>query len=226
MPLPSLPYTPPPDNGLALIHADDYFLVLDKPAGLLSVPGRGPDKADCMASRVQQRYPEARVVHRLDMETSGLFLMARGEPMQKTLSGMFEHRLMEKAYLALVEGHPKHPHGKIDLPLICDWPNRPLQKVDHQIGKPAVTFYEVLRACPHQEASLVRLRPITGRSHQLRVHMLALGHPLLGDRLYAPLHVQAKSPRLTLHAHSLTFIHPITREICTFLSPATFGQPE
>lgn len=222
MPLTPLPYAPPPDTGLTLIHADEHLLLFDKPAGLLSVPGRGADKADCMASRARQRYADAMVVHRLDMETSGLFLMARGEVMQKTLSGMFERREMEKTYLALIDGTPKHEHGKIELPLICDWPNRPLQKVDHQIGKPAVTFYELVCSRPELNASLVRLRPVTGRSHQLRVHMLALGHPILGDRLYAPPAVREKAPRLMLHAHSLAFTHPVSGEVREFKTPADF----
>lgn len=222
MPLTPLPYTPPPDTGLVLIYADEQLLVFNKPAGLLSVPGRGADKADCMASRVQQRYADAMVVHRLDMETSGLFLMARGEFMQKTLSGMFERREMDKTYLALVDGFPKHDHGKIELPLICDWPNRPLQKVDHQIGKPAVTFYERVAEYPELRASLVRLRPVTGRSHQLRVHMLALGHPILGDRLYAPPAIMERTPRLMLHAHSLAFTHPASGQACEFNAPAPF----
>lgn len=222
MPLTPLPYTPPPDTGLTLVHADEHLLVFNKPAGLLSVPGRGADKADCMASRVQQRYADAMVVHRLDMETSGLFLMARGEFMQKTLSGMFERREMDKTYLALIDGLPKHHHGKIELPLICDWPNRPMQKVDHQIGKPAVTLYELATPCPDLEASLVRLHPVTGRSHQLRVHMLALGHPILGDRLYAPPAIREKAARLMLHAHSLAFTHPVSKQACEFTASADF----
>jgi len=222
MPLPPLPYTPPPDTGLVLLYADEHLLIFDKPAGLLSVPGRGADKADCMASRVQLRYADALVVHRLDMETSGLFLMARGEAMQKTLSGMFEQRQMEKSYLALVAGTPADARGRIDLPLICDWPNRPLQKVDHVQGKPATTFYEYLKAYPALDASLMQLRPITGRSHQLRVHMCALGHPILGDRLYALQDVQKKTSRLMLHAHSLAFTHPITQEDCSFVAIPAF----
>ncbi len=222
MPLPPLPYTPPPDIGLVLLHADAHLLIFDKPAGLLSVPGRGTDKADCMASRVQLRYADALVVHRLDMETSGLFLMARGEAMQKTLSGMFEHRQMVKSYLALVAGTPAQARGRIDLPLICDWPNRPLQKVDHVQGKPATTFYDFLEAYPALDASLMQLRPITGRSHQLRVHMCALGHPILGDRLYAPQGIQEKTSRLMLHAHSLAFTHPATQEACSFVAAPAF----
>ena len=222
MPLPPLPYTPPPDTGLVLLHADAHLLVFDKPAGLLSVPGRGADKADCMASRVQQRYADALVVHRLDMETSGLFLMARGEAMQKTLSGMFERRQMEKTYLALVAGTPAQASGRIDLPLICDWPNRPLQKVDHTQGKPATSFYEYLKAYPELDASLMQLRPVTGRSHQLRVHMCALGHPILGDKLYAPQGIQEKTSRLMLHAQSLAFTHPVTQEACSFVATPAF----
>lgn len=222
MPLPPLPYTPPPDTGLVLLHADEHLLIFDKPAGLLSVPGRGPDKADCMSSRAQLRYADALVVHRLDMETSGLFLMARGETMQKILSGMFEHRQMEKSYLALVAGTPAQASGRIDLPLICDWPNRPLQKVDHTQGKPATSFYEYLKAYPALDASLMLLRPVTGRSHQLRVHMCALGHPILGDKLYAPQGIQEKTSRLMLHAQSLAFTHPVTQKACSFVATPAF----
>lgn len=218
----SPPYLPPPDEGLPLIHVDQALLVLDKPAGLLSVPGRGPEKADCLASRVQQRYPEALIVHRLDMETSGLILMARGVEMQRALSRGFELRQVDKDYQAVVEGFLAPESGIIDLPLITDWPNRPRQMIDHRIGKPSQTRFQRLDYDAARDCSRVRLEPLTGRSHQLRVHMLALGHPILGDSLYAAPAAQAKARRLLLHAQRLAFTHPLSQQRCEFHAPLPF----
>lgn len=201
-------YQPPAHTGLTLIYIDEHLLVLDKPAGLLAVPGRGADKRDCLASRVQAEYPEALVVHRLDMATSGLMLMARSEATQKQLSRMFAERQVDKTYIAIVDGRLDQDSGDIDLPLITDWPNRPKQKIDHDIGKPALTHYRVLAYTPAQDTSRVELKPHTGRTHQLRLHMQALGHPILGDPLYAPDAVHRRSPRLLLHAAGLHFRHP------------------
>jgi tRNA pseudouridine32 synthase/23S rRNA pseudouridine746 synthase len=212
-------------KALAIVHVDDSLLVLDKPAGLLAVPGRGPDKADCLAARAQARFPDARVVHRLDMDTSGLMLMARGAAAQRALSSAFAMRTVRKRYLAVVAGRMKPPveeWGSIDLPLICDWPNRPRQIVDHAIGKPSLTRWRVLEHDASHDATRVELEPVTGRSHQLRVHLAALGHPILGDALYAPPALQARAPRLLLHAWRLTFIHPVTREVLEFERPGPF----
>lgn len=201
-------YTPPANTGLNIIYQDDSLLVLDKPAGLLSVPGRGEEKQDSLATRVQAEYPEALIVHRLDMATSGLMLMARNQDVQRQLSMLFEQRQIDKYYVAIVDGKLEKSGGEIELPLITDWPNRPRQKVDHGIGKPALTSYKVLEYDPDHNSSRIELKPQTGRTHQLRVHMQAIGHTILGDRLYASEKIQGKSPRLLLHASSLDFIHP------------------
>ena len=208
-----------------MVYADDTLLVVDKPSGLLAVPGRGADKQDCLAARVQVRYPDALVVHRLDMATSGLMVMARGPAAQRALSKAFAAREVTKRYIALVAGRLEAPAdgwGTIDLPIIVDWPNRPLRIVDHQSGKPSLTRWRVLG---HDETGLntrVELEPVTGRSHQLRVHLRELGHPILGDALYAPPSVQALSGRLLLHAGSLAFTHPLTGEALTFVCPVPF----
>ncbi|PLK47546.1 RluA family pseudouridine synthase [Uliginosibacterium sp. TH139] len=219
---PPSPYQPPPDQGLPLIYVDEALLVLDKPAGLLTVPGRGPEKADCLAARVQKRFPEALIVHRLDMETSGLVLMARGPAMQRTLSQLFEQRRIHKRYLARVAGRLTPERGAVNLPLITDWPRRPRQMVDHGIGKPSLTHYASLHFDAATQSSRVALEPLTGRSHQLRVHMLSLGHPILGDALYAPEAVRLAAPRLMLHAEWLSFPHPDSTEPVEFTAPCPF----
>jgi tRNA pseudouridine32 synthase / 23S rRNA pseudouridine746 synthase len=195
-------------EALTLLHADASLLAFDKPAGLLCVPGRGTDKQDCLATRAQVCWPDALVVHRLDMATSGIVLMARGALAQRLLSIAFARRETEKTYVAIVHGQIADDSGEIDLPLAADWPNRPLQKVDLAQGKASLTRYRVLQRHAASNTTRVELQPITGRSHQLRVHLLALGHPILGDALYAPSAVQAAAPRLLLHAQSLRLLHP------------------
>lgn len=187
-----------------LLHCDEALLAANKPAGLLAVPGRGPDKQDCLSARIQRAFPDALVVHRLDMATSGLMLFARGEAMQRTLSRMFREREMDKRYLAVVAGRMDDA-GEIDLPLICDWPNRPLQKVDRAHGKPSLTRWRLLAYDAATDESRLELEPVTGRSHQLRVHLMALGHPIVGDALYGG----RPAARLMLHAAALKFAHPI-----------------
>jgi len=202
--------------GFGLLHADGSLLVLDKPAGLLAVPGRGEGKQDCLSARVQAAFPDALIVHRLDQATSGLMLMARGAAMQRALSRAFENREVGKRYVAVVEGCMPSPQagngdggwGLIDLPIIVDWPNRPLRIIDTERGKPSQTRWRVLGFDAAANTTRVELEPVTGRSHQLRVHLQALGHPILGDALYAPAEVQAKAPRLLLHAAALRFTHP------------------
>ncbi len=189
---------------------DDALLVVNKPAGLLSVPGRGTDKQDCLITRVQARYADALIVHRLDMGTSGLMLLARGKAMERALSILFQQRAVDKRYLALAAGRFQQPAGTIDLPLLTDWPNRPRQKVDFEAGKPSVTHYQVLAYDEATDTSRVALQPLTGRSHQLRVHLMSIGHALLGDELYAPSAVCAQAGRLLLHASRLVFVHPQT----------------
>ena len=198
-------------DGPRWLHLDDTCVVIDKPSGLLSVPGRGADKQDCAAQRVQARVPDALVVHRLDMATSGVWLMARGLDMQRAYSRAFAERTADKRYVAVVAGRmtpalSDDGWGTIDLPLAADWPRRPLQKVDTQSGRPSRTRWRVLA---HEgDTTRVELAPLTGRSHQLRVHLLALGHPILGDTLYAPAEVQARAPRLLLHASALSLPDP------------------
>ena len=212
-------YAPAPAP-VSYIYRDDHLILIDKPSGLLSVPGRGEDKADCAIARVQAEFPNALTVHRLDMATSGLLLMARGKDMQRALSGLFECGEVEKSYLADVWGTPAPASGEIDFPLITDWPNRPLQKVDHEIGKPSRTQYETL-SIQNGNARL-KLTPLTGRSHQLRVHLAAIGHPILGDEFYAAGEALAARPRLALHATRLAFTHPSTGIRMEFEAPCPF----
>jgi tRNA pseudouridine32 synthase/23S rRNA pseudouridine746 synthase len=210
---------------IELLYVDDSLLVIDKPSGLLAVPGRGPDKQDCLAARVQARYPDALVVHRLDMATSGLMVMARGPAAQRELSRAFAAREVNKRYLAVVAGRleaPPEDWGTIDLPIIVDWPNRPLRIVDRQRGKPSTTRWRVLGHAASGSVTRLELEPVTGRSHQLRVHLREFGHPILGDALYAPPAVQALAGRLLLHACSLRFAHPVTAEALAFECPAPF----
>jgi tRNA pseudouridine32 synthase/23S rRNA pseudouridine746 synthase len=200
-----------------LLFEDDYLLVAVKPAGLLSVPGRGPDKQDCLSTRVQARFPDALVVHRLDMATSGLMLFARGPALQRKLSMMFQDREMDKRYIAVCAGTLEHPQGEIDLPIAPDWPNRPLQHINAEHGKPSLTRYRLL--LQESDRSRVELEPVTGRTHQLRLHLSSLGHPILGDALYGD---EGSAPRLLLHASMLRFTHPISGESLTFEHAPSF----
>lgn len=207
------------------LYIDDTLLILDKPSGLLAVPGRGADKQDCLSVRVQASYPDALIVHRLDMATSGLMVMARGPAAQRELSKAFAAREVNKRYVAVVAGRleaPSQEWGVIDLPIIADWPNRPLRMIDHQRGKPSLTRWRVLGHDATGSSTRVELEPVTGRSHQLRLHLRELGHPILGDTLYAPPAIQAMAGRLLLHAASLGFVHPLTGETLVFESPAPF----
>ena len=210
---------------LSLVYADDALLVFDKPAGLLSVPGRGAEKQDCLSARAQALHPEALVVHRLDMGTSGLMVMARSVATQRNLNHAFASRSVKKRYLAVVDGQLAAPHeawGVIDLPIGVDWPNRPLRVIDPLHGKPSVTRWRVLSHDALAATTRVELEPMTGRSHQLRVHLLALGHPILGDALYASARVQAMAERLLLHASALELKHPVTGRAMRFVSGVDF----
>jgi len=198
------------------LFQDEHLVIVNKPAGLLSVPGRGEDKQDCLSARIQQRFPDALVVHRLDMATSGLMVFARGEVMQRELSRMFREREVTKRYVALVAGVLKNEVGEIDLPLIVDWPNRPRSKVDHELGKPSLTRYRLLGI--EGGDSRVELEPITGRTHQLRLHLASIGHPIIGDTLYEG----RSAERLMLHATRLAFDHPITTKPLCFESDAPY----
>lgn len=212
---------------MQVVYADAALLVLHKPAGLLSVPGRGPDKQDCLATRVRQLYPDALVVHRLDMATSGLMLMARGPAVQRALSMAFEQRRIDKRYEAVVDGCWRLPAaadgwGLIDLPIRLDWPRRPLSIVDPVAGKPSRTRWQLLAAELATGTSRLALEPVTGRSHQLRLHLAAQGHPILGDTLYAPPPVQQRAPRLLLHACRVALQHPVDGRALQFQIPAPF----
>ncbi len=210
-----------------LAWVDAHLLVADKPAGLLSVPGRGADKQDCLATRVQALHPDALVVHRLDQATSGLLLFARGPAVQRALSAAFEQRRVHKRYEAVVAGRPPGPEGAdgwgtIDLPLGADWPNRPRQQVDPVHGRPSRTRWRVLGPGPRPGTTRLELEPVTGRAHQLRVHLLALGCPIVGDALYAPPAVVAAAPRLLLHARELALAHPADGTPMRWTSPPPF----
>lgn len=210
----------PPITPLNILHIDDHLIIIDKPAGLLSVPGRGSDLADCLSARIQSLHPDALLVHRLDMDTSGVMVFARTRSAQRHLGLQFERRHVKKVYIARVQGLLQNKNGNIDLPLITDWPNRPMQKVDHINGKPAVTDWSVLSH--ESNTTRVKLRPKTGRSHQLRVHMQAVGHPILGDPFYGNTTAQDAADRLQLHAKTLSLYHPDGGAWCEFSSRTPF----
>lgn len=201
-------YQPPAHTTLDILYQDDHLLIINKPSGLLSVPGRGTEKQDCLISRIQKEFPNALIVHRLDMSTSGLMVIALGKEMERALSILFQQRKVAKKYIAVVDGKVKEKHGEINLPLITDWPNRPKQKVDFKIGKNSQTQYRVTSYDKINNSSRVELTPVTGRTHQLRVHLKAINHAILGDELYASNQGIDKSQRLLLHASYLSFPHP------------------
>lgn len=209
----------PPIEALRIVHHDHELLLVDKPSGLLSVPGKGADLADCLLARIQAVFPEALLVHHLDRDTSGIMVFALSAASQRHLGLQFENRQIKKTYVALVWGHVAEKTGTVDLPLRVDWPNRPLQKVDHTDGRPAQTDWRVLQR--HETSTRMRLFPKTGRSHQLRVHMREIGHPILGDTLYATGEA-LKAPRLMLHAESLRLRHPDGGKGMTFTAKGPF----
>ncbi|KZN49409.1 ribosomal large subunit pseudouridine synthase A [Pseudoalteromonas luteoviolacea H33] len=196
------------------------MLVINKPSGLLTVPGKDPKHADSVINRINRVFPTAKIVHRLDMATSGILCLAMHKEAHRFLSIQFQDRLTKKRYVARVHGRLESKTGSVDLPLICDWPNRPKQKVCHESGKPSLTHYEVLEYEPN--ATRVSLTPITGRSHQLRVHMQSLGHVILGDRLYATGDALKAAERLQLHAQMLEICHPVSGEMMQFNAPDPF----
>jgi tRNA pseudouridine32 synthase/23S rRNA pseudouridine746 synthase len=223
-------------QSIVVLYEDPHLLIVDKPAGLLTVPGRGPDKQDCLIHRIvghdsaklntdhnttDKHWETARIIHRLDMATSGIIVIALNHPAQAAMGKLFAERHIHKTYTAIVEGKVETP-ATIELPLICDWDNRPKQKVDHEHGKYAKTDLSLIHYCEKKHTSRVALTPLTGRSHQLRVHMLALGHPILGDFFYAPERIKSKSKRLLLHADTIHFIHPVTQEKLCIQSPVPF----
>lgn len=209
----------PPNDPLEILHEDHEIVVVNKPSGLLSVPGRGEHLADCLITRVQAVFPQALLVHRLDRDTSGVMVFALSPHAQRNLSMQFEKRTTKKTYVARVAGRIEEKKGTVDLPLIVDWPNRPRQMVCHETGKQAVTDWRVLKTSDSE--SRVRLTPKTGRSHQLRVHMLALGHPILGDPFYAE-GSALEHPRLMLHSEELRINHPDSGKGLSFRAKAPF----
>lgn len=220
----ALPFIASPETPRhEVVYADSALLVVDKPSGLLSVPGRGEDKQDCLVARLQADYPGARIVHRLDRDTSGLIVLARDADVHRELSRQFQDREVEKRYAALVVGAPAGDGGRIDLPLRYDPPTKPRHVVDPVQGQHALTEWSVVSR--HDGWSRVALIPHTGRSHQLRVHLQALGHPILGDSLYAPPEACPPGARLCLHAETLGFVHPVHQARVTFHRPAPFQEP-
>ncbi|MDU4092729.1 MAG: bifunctional tRNA pseudouridine(32) synthase/23S rRNA pseudouridine(746) synthase RluA [Pantoea sp.] len=215
------PYNPPLEPWLHILYQDDHIMVVNKPSGLLSVPGRLEEHKDSVMTRIQRDFPQAESVHRLDMATSGVLVVALTKAAERELKRQFREREPEKSYVARIWGHPPKDEGLVDLPLICDWPNRPMQKVCFETGKSAQTEYVVLERAADNSAR-IQLKPITGRSHQLRVHMQALGHPILGDRFYAHDEALAMASRLQLHAEWLTITHPAFGNKMTFRQPADF----
>lgn len=213
-----LDYRPPTDP-LTVLHQDEDLIVVSKPSGLLSVPGKDPAHQDCLEYRVKLLFNNALLVHRLDMDTSGVMLFAGNSNAQRHLGLQFEKRYLNKTYEALVWGAPQN-EGVVELPLIVDWPNRPLQKVCHETGKKAETSWQVIEK--YEKYSRVLLQPKTGRSHQLRVHMKEIGHPILGDRFYADGEVLEASDRLSLHSKSIRLRHPTGGEWVTFEDPTPF----
>lgn len=210
-----------PLTHISILHEDPAFLIVNKPTLLLSVPGRAEDNKDCLITRLQQNgYPEARIVHRLDWETSGIMVIARDPDSHRELSRQFHDRETGKTYIALCWGQPSTDAGHIDLPLRYDPPNKPRHIVDHELGKSAQTYWKILER--YADYCRVELTPITGRSHQLRVHMLSIGHPLLGDQLYAYGPALTACPRLALHAARLEINHPQSGERLAFDCPAPF----
>lgn len=216
-----LHYDPPQEPYLKIIYHDDHLLVADKPSGLLSVSGNQPQFLDSLMWRVKQKYGFCEPAHRLDMATSGIMCFAMSKLADRELKRQFREREPKKHYQALVYGHIDQKQGEVNLPLICDWENRPRQRICFENGKPASTLYEVLELLP-DNITRVKLTPITGRSHQLRLHMLALSHPILGDKFYAPPRVRSLYSRLALHAQFLQITHPKTGKVICFESPVPF----
>lgn len=214
-------YNPPISPWLEILYRDNNLLVINKPAGLLTVPGKALEHKDSLELRVRRALPEARIVHRLDMATSGIIIMALNKYTQGELGKQFEHRKIGKRYRARIHGALENATGSVDLPLRCDWPNRPKQMVCHEEGRASLTHYETVRGTAAWTD--VVLRPITGRSHQLRVHMNSLGHPILGDRLYGTEASRKGATRLLLHAEYLAFTHPRTGEAMEFELPIDFA---
>lgn len=212
-------YNPPLDP-IEIIYQDEALIIISKPSGLLSVPGKLEIHHDCLLSRLEKDIPDIKLIHRLDMDTSGLMVFGLNPEAQRHLGLQFERRHVEKEYKARVWGQVAEAEGEINLPLRCDWPNRPKQMVDFDLGKSAQTAWE--REHAFESYSDMILKPKTGRSHQLRVHMLELGHPILGDNLYASGNAHNAANRLCLHASFLSFYHPNGGDRVEFECPINF----
>lgn len=215
-----LHYTPPMTPYLDILYQDDALVVFNKPSGLLTVPGKAPEHKDSLEYRARLVWPGVRIVHRLDMATSGIVVMALTADSQRDLNRQFQLRQTQKHYIARVAGQVKAEQGSIDLPLICDWPNRPKQKVCYQYGKASLTHYKLLQR--DSNSCRLKLVPVTGRSHQLRVHLQWLGHAILGDKFYADDTGRSAASRLQLHAEQLTLQHPQTKQTLNFVCPCPF----
>lgn len=215
-----LHYAPPTSPYLDILYQDNALVVFNKPSGLLTVPGKAAEHKDSLEYRARLVWPGIRVVHRLDMATSGIVVMALTADAQRSLNRQFQLRHTQKHYIARVSGRVLADHGTIELPLICDWPNRPKQHVCYTHGKPSLTHYQVLSRTDN--ASRLKLIPVTGRSHQLRVHLQWLGHPILGDKFYAGREALLAADRLQLHAEQLCFTHPDNAKKCCFIVPCPF----
>ncbi|WP_367988112.1 RluA family pseudouridine synthase [Vibrio sp. NTOU-M3] len=215
-----LEYNPPREPWVDIVFEDEHILAVNKPSGLLSVPGRAPEHYDSTWSRLRETHPDIQVVHRLDMSTSGLMVLAKNKHAESALKKQFQFRLTHKVYYARVWGHVEQEEGVIELPLICDWPNRPKQKVCFDDGKPSKTLFQVAKR--EDKTTIVRLLPVTGRSHQLRVHMQALGHPIVGDEFYSEGEAYEFSDRLELHAAELSFYHPRSHWLRSIFVPCDF----
>jgi tRNA pseudouridine32 synthase / 23S rRNA pseudouridine746 synthase len=211
------------DAAFSPVYADGSLIVVNKPAGLLSVPGRGADKQDALSRHVQAHYTDALIVHRLDQPTSGLMIMARGAAMQRALNMAFESRAVHKHYVAVVQGIVQADSGDITAPLRADWPARPRQMVDADAGKPSHTHWQVLARNTADNTTRLLLEPLTGRTHQLRVHCMSIGHPIVGDALYGDTHHHnLVHARLMLHAQQLALLHPLTMQVMQWKCPADF----
>ena len=207
-------------HSVNILFSDNEIIIVDKAPGILSVPGRGPEKLDSVSHRLSLQFPEVHIVHRLDMATSGIMVFARNKEALRSLQQQFQNRQTEKSYQAIIAGHLTPTQGSINLPMRCDWPNRPKQMVCYEFGKKSLTRWRVMEYIA--ENTRVELLPFTGRSHQLRIHCDALGHPILGDNLYGTTQSQTATEQLCLHAQSLTFTHPSSEERLTFSSSAPF----
>ncbi len=211
---------PPPIGDIKYLYYDDQIIVVDKPANMLSVPGKRPENQDCLISRVNRDFANARIVHRLDFCTSGIMVIGQNKDAHRELSRQFQERETKKTYIAKVYGNPKKPSGKVNLPVRCDWERRPRQIVDHKLGKNAETLWQVLEQ--YNNCCRMKLTPITGRTHQLRVHMQAIDHPILGDEFYAHREAFSIAGRLNLHAQEITFKHPSKKNLISFKSDEPF----